>query len=295
MRACFPIAIGMTVLLTASSAYATGYRIGPVSQQEGPSHASVGASIRVSSKTPSAPGSIESGSSAGLGEPSEGPGGRAENATPPSRETWCVAAGQSTVSPCYGVVPAPVGSTPPRKAGSTPPVNPAAIAASAWSRLSLVAGQIQTSPSTRTAGLAGAATWFWLSPAPSQQSLSVSAGAERVTVAAAVGDVRWSFGDGRSITAGPGVPYRPESSPSAAIRHSYQTRCLPGDRGHDPYVSSSCGANGYQVQVSVEWRISYQASGPVPASGSLPSRSTETSLDYPVSEARAFLTHGGGR
>jgi hypothetical protein len=44
----------------------------------------------------------------------------------------------------------------------------------------------------------------------------------------------------------------------------------------------------------VQWSISFTASGPVGGSGALPSRSTETSIAYPVSEARAFLTTTGG-
>ena len=72
MRACFPLAIGMVMLLAASTAYATGYRVGIGSQQEGASHASVGGSVRVSSPTPGAPGVSEGGSasSAPLGETS---------------------------------------------------------------------------------------------------------------------------------------------------------------------------------------------------------------------------------
>jgi hypothetical protein len=106
--------------------------------------------------------------------------------------------------------------------------------------------------------------------------------------------VRWSFGDGGSLVGGAGVPYRQGSVATGAIRHVYQTRCLPGDRGHDPNVLSSCGTNGYTVAASVVWAISYQATGPVSAGGALPARTTSTSIAYPVSESRAFLTTSGG-
>jgi hypothetical protein len=79
------------------------------------------------------------------------------------------------------------------------------------------------------------------------------------------------------------------------VLHRYQTRCLPGDQGRDLYVLSSCGADGYRVQAMLTWSIDYQASGPLSASGSLPSRTTATTLGYPVSEARGFLTAGGSR
>jgi hypothetical protein len=107
--------------------------------------------------------------------------------------------------------------------------------------------------------------------------------------------VQWNFGDGTQLTAGPGVPYRLGAAAAGSVRHIYRTRCLPGDQGHDPYVLSSCGPNGYHTEAVVQWSITYQASGPVTTSGVLPGRSASTSLTYPVSEARAFLTAGGKR
>ena len=178
---------------------------------------------------------------------------------------------------------------------AAPAVNPAALAASLAASMDLRVGGIVASPSARMAGLTGAASWFWLSPPPAGRSLSVSLAGESVTVSAVPSTVGWSFGDGAQLAGGLGVPYRPGAVPSAAILHAYKTRCLPGDQGHDPYVLSSCGADGYQVGASVLWSISYQASGPVTASGALPSRATSTSIVYPVGEARAFLTSGGGR
>lgn len=66
--------------------------------------------------------------------------------------------------------------------------------------------------------------------------------------------------------------------------------------GADPGTCglATCGAHGYAVTAQLVWGVSYQASGPVADSGGLPSRTTATSLDYPVSEARGFLTDGGG-
>jgi hypothetical protein len=72
----------------------------------------------------------------------------------------------------------------------------------------------------------------------------------------------------------------------------YETRCLPGDQGRNPYVLGSCGESGYPVAAVIAWRITFTASGPIDASGSLPTRSTATSAAYPVSEARGFLVPG---
>jgi hypothetical protein len=294
MRRCAGISVLVVTTLAASTTAnaSTSYQVGHNSQQSGPSHASVGATIHVTTRTPGSPGSDAGASESLSGEPSpsssSGGGATSPEYTGPNAEA-CQSTPQAI--PCYGVVPNPTGA--PRKGGAkAPPVNPEVLAASAASHLALLAGKVEVSPSTSTEGLTGAASWFWLSPAPAPQSLSVSAGAEQVTVTSAIGSVHWAFGDGESVAGGPGVPYRPGSPPADAIRHVYETRCLPGDRGHDPNVSSSCGPNGYEVQAVVEWTITFQATGPITTAGALPSRSTAATIVYPVSEARAFLTKG---
>lgn len=189
-----------------------------------------------------------------------------------------------SVLPCFTVIGVGV------NAGAVA-LNPAAMAASVAGRLTLTPGQIELSPSR--AGLAGAASWFWLDPAPQPRELSLSLGGETVRVVADPTE-QWRFGDGATLDGGPGVPYTPGSPPADAIRHLYETRCLPGDQGRDPYVLPTCGQNGYVVEAVVVWTISYSAAGPIGASGSLPTRTTESSTVYPVSEARAFLVGGGG-
>lgn len=302
MSAISLMVVLVVLLVTVTPASASGaVSIHEYSQATPEGNATAGGSITVSSSTPARPGAPGGGeggapslgSSSAPGE-SPSPSGESSRTTH-NNETWCVSEGQGTVSPCYGVVPAPAGPAPKANGPGRAPVNPAAIAETIASRLALTAGRIVASPSARMAGLTGAASWFWLSVPPAGRSLSVSLAGESVTVSAVPSTVHWSFGDGAQLAGGPGVPYRPGAVPSAAILHAYKTRCLPGDQGHDPYVLASCGANGYQVAASVLWSISYQASGPVSSSGALPSRATSTSTVYPVGEARAFLTSGGGR
>lgn len=190
----------------------------------------------------------------------------------------------NSVLPCFTVV-ARGGNA----AGGV--VSPAAVAASVARRIALNPGEVKASPSR--AGLTGADAWFWLDPAPQRRELSVSLGGETVTVTADP-QIEWRFGDGATSAGSPGVPYEPGAVPAGAIRHVYETRCLPGDQGRNPYVLGSCGADGYRVVALVVWQISYDAAGPVAASGALPARTTESSTAYPVSEARAFLVSGGG-
>jgi hypothetical protein len=190
----------------------------------------------------------------------------------------------NSVTPCFTLV------GPGSNGGGQ--VSPSAVAQSLARRVELAPGEIETSPTRE--GLTGAQSWFWLDPAPTRQSLSISLAGETVNVTADP-TVEWRFGDGASLDGGPGVPYQADAPASDAITHVYDTRCLPGDQGHDPYVLASCGRDGYSVEALVVWRISYSAAGPVAASGALPARTTETSASYPVSESRAFLVSGGGQ
>ena len=144
-------------------------------------------------------------------------------------------------------------------------------------------------------GLTGTDSWFWLAPAPRVEELTVRLAGEAVTVRAEPDAVKWRFGDRIDLIGGSGQPYRAGPPPAGAVLHLYETRCLPGDQGRNPYVLGSCGSSGYGVEAVVAWRISYSASGPIEASGALPTRTTATSIAYPVSEARGFLVPGAGR
>lgn len=298
MTAVLAIAIVFMALLSIAGppAYAGGSPgIYAYSQQTNSGTASAGASVQVSSQHAGTPENAEAVAPSGSSPPfTESASASTEASTTPPSEAPCIVAQEGSVTPCYGVVPGPAPAPPPAAGPRQPPVNPAALAAIAAARLTLGAGTIRVSPSRQASGLTGAATWFWLSPSPSPQSVSVSLRGEHVTVTATMSTVHWSFGDGGSLVGGAGVPYRPGSIATGAIRHVYQTRCLPGDRGHDPNVLSSCGTNGYMVAASVVWAISFQATGPVSAGGALPARATSTSIAYPVSESRAFLTTSGG-
>jgi hypothetical protein len=151
---------------------------------------------------------------------------------------------------------------------------------------------IEASPSASEAGLTGAASWFWLESAPVSVQRSITLGAETVTVSADPSRVSWDFGDASGEVGGPGVPYGSDAPPAEAITHVYETRCLPGDHGNDPYVLASCVSDGYHVTATTTWAISFTSTGPVVESGELPARTTQSELVYPVSEVRAFLTGG---
>ena len=276
----------------------SAYSIGQVSQQTSPSSATTGASVEVSTRHPGAPAGqantpapISGSPSADESPPAAMPvsaseSGSTGSTTPRGRTCPMLNYSPPCLAPANNSTPAPGAARPAR-----PAVNPVVVAENVAARLALVAGQIEASP--KAEGLTGAASWFWLLPTTATHSLSVALGGERVTVVAAPQSVRWNFGDGSDVVAGPGVPYTPGTAPAGAVRHVYQTRCLPGDQGHDPNILPSCGPDGYTAEALVQWTISYTASGPVAGGGALPSRSTATSIAYPVSEARSFLVAGG--
>jgi hypothetical protein len=296
--------VTLALLVAAAPACASSsVRVNAYSQEAGNEVAHAGGSITVASGTQGSHGSP--GGSGGGGEASGAEGGSAGAPAPASQGhveplgqgsyRYTGAEGQECyyltegINTCAGEEVRPAAPAQPAR----PAVNPEALAVTVSSRLSLEVGRVAASPSAQTEGLTGAASWFWLEPAPAPRSLSIVLGAEHVTVSASIKEVLWVFGDGGQLSGGAGLPYRPGAAPAGAVTHVYQTRCLPGDQGHDPNVLSSCGPNGYTVTPSVVWAISYQASGPVTASGALPSRTTSTSMAYPVSEARAFLTPSG--
>ena len=285
------LAVGLVLAFAAAPVYAhESISIHEYSQATSPANAQAGASVHVSSRSPSAPGGSEAVTPAAPAAYSYAPSAPAggESGSGTSTTPGALTCATWNRPPC--ALPPAAAPARPAAGSSQPPVSPVALATAAAGRISLSVGGIQASPSVKADGLTGAASWFWLSPAPASRSVSVSARGEQVTVSASVASVRWSFGDGASLLAGPGVPYRPESVPAGAVRHVYETRCLPGDQGRDPNVLSSCGADGYTVEAVVQWAIGYTASGPVAGGGALPARSTATSIAYPVSEARAFLT-----
>ncbi len=296
-------------MCVATAARADEIKIGVYSQKESSSHATAGASITTRSSRSEGserpPGGTRVPSTQLISVPREH-GNVAVFPTLPSESSllrnpqpygpntfWytdgsghaCAYLGDGSPL-CYTVTTAGGGT-----AGG-PRLNPAAIAAALAARLDLFAGRIQASPSASRGGLTGVHSWFWLAPAPRREGLSISLGGERVSVTA-VPSVEWRFGDGAALFGGPGRPYAPGPPPMDAIRHLYETRCLPGDLGRNPYVLSSCGTRGYPAAAFVHWTITFEAAGPIVASGSLPSRTTTTGRAYPVSEARAFLVGAG--
>lgn len=305
LAAAIVLSLGASENAPAASVPPPRVKIGATSQQVAPNKARVGATISVAVTRPAAPTPARP-----LAAPKPAPP-KSSTPTPPPLPTlradspllrrteplgpgtsWyegfegsdCIyAPGTSPI--CYDVV-SPRGR--PRPAAPPPPP-PRTIATSLAAELDLGVGRIAASPAPGVNGLTGDPAWFWLAPAPSSQQLSVSLVGQHVVVVATPDHVTWRFGDGTVRTAGAGVAYREGPAPAAAVRHAYETRCLPGDRRRLQLLSAGCRDTGYEVEATIHWRVQYTASGRVRESGSVSPRSTTATLTYPVSEARAFL------
>jgi hypothetical protein len=306
----FVVLLALVLAVSALAGRGSGISLGYFSEQAGPAEAIVGTNIKISRRQPgtsgkrggnparvrhTAPGQDKLVGGAGNdpfpGYPSLAAGSPLLlNPQPRGQSTFWYSdgSGHSCIYVAIGNPLCYVVTGPSRAA--TPALSPAVIAASISGRLDLIPGRIKASP--QVAGLTGTASWFWLDPAPGVETVSLALGGEQVTVTA-VPSISWRFGDGAAVVGGAGVPYQPGPPPPEAVVHAYETRCLPGDQGRNPYVLVSCQQDGYQVQAVVSWRISYEASGVIDEAGSVTPRTTEAGTGYPVSEARAFLVSGG--
>lgn len=290
-------------------ASAASGEFGAWSRQDGPSRAEAGGSVTQQDSAPSSPGtSGGTGSPYADGPPSYTPtettrplAPTAGSAVPyvdprfrgaQSREPFdpnATACLYFPEAPGTCPVETPAAEPPRGRRGRAAPIDPAAIAASIAASMPLLPGEITANPTTT--GWTGVASWFWLEPAPRTVAAVAVLGAERIVVTAQPYPM-WSFGDGAQAGGSAGRPYQRGGDVQGAVRHRYETRCMPGDVGRNPHVSETCTGDGYTVGAAVEWSISFVATGPLEMSGALPSRTTTTSSTYPVNEVRAFLTEG---
>jgi hypothetical protein len=139
------------------------------------------------------------------------------------------------------------------------PVNPAALAQQALSKLPLAAPSIEMAPPASTDQLVNVSTWLWINPAAWQGlSATAAAGPVSATATAIPVEVVWNMGDGNQVTcAGPGTPYNP-SNPNASTDCWYT------------WTQSSAGQPDgvYEVTATVYWQVAWTATG-APGGGSL--------------------------
>jgi hypothetical protein len=152
---------------------------------------------------------------------------------------------------------------------ASPPVDPRMIAMRIRDEMPVPGVQIASNPRR---GMVGVKTWFWITGyngLPLERT--TPAFGSKIQVRAEPERYRWNFADGTVIeTSSPGRPYPKHSH----VTHTYQR-------------SSAGLAEGYPVQVTFEFAVSFRVNGgPWQA---LPGISRSAALDFPVQEAQAVI------
>ncbi|MGR3938461.1 ATP/GTP-binding protein [Streptomyces sp. BRA346] len=163
-------------------------------------------------------------------------------------------------------------------AGDPPPaVDPAVLAQQAVDKMQLTGPDI-VSPRAAGRWTVGVPVWMHVGKSPTTfgpTSASASAGAVTVTATAKVKTIKWSMGDGETVTcAGAGTAYR----------KAYGNRNSP-DCGHT-YARTSASEPGekYTVTATATWSVEWTGGG---QSGEL-TEVRDSQVDVPVGELQAL-------
>jgi hypothetical protein len=159
------------------------------------------------------------------------------------------------------------------------------LADEAVNRLRLPAPVIRLNPlvrlgsDDRPAQMVYVPTWLWVdSGSWGTRSASASAGGLTVTAAARPTTVRWSMGEGTSVTCGPGTPWSSDTDPRQ-----------PSPTCGHTYTAPSVGT--YTVRATVTWEITWSGGG---ESGTRPALTTTAAMTLRVVEASALNRGGAG-
>jgi hypothetical protein len=162
-----------------------------------------------------------------------------------------------------------------------PVIVPGALAQQAYRLLPIPTPELGVNPPADQPQLVNLPTWLFVSQATwGVRTASVSVPGESVTATATPVQVAWVMGDGSTVICnGPGTAYDPNRPP--ASQHSTCTYT---------YQRSSAGEPDQQFAVSATatWRVTWQATGLLPASGQLPPLQRTAQLALRVAEAQTL-------
>jgi hypothetical protein len=159
--------------------------------------------------------------------------------------------------------------------------SPAALALMARNELHLPTPTIAANPPGEQ--LVSLPTWLWLAGGWAPLSATASVPGVSVTAVATPTSVRWSMGDGSTVTCtGAGTPYHVGRDPNASSP----------DCGH-VYRRSSAGQVGqaFSVTATVHWMVSWAGAG---QRGTFPDMTTTGNAAFRVAESQA-LNSGADR
>ncbi len=169
-----------------------------------------------------------------------------------------------------------------------PAVDPYAVALEAENSIVLPKPDVHVNPSP--AAVVNLPTWLWVGSSSWHAfSVSASIGSVTATAVAVPVSIRWSMGDGTTVTCtGPGTPF------AAGVPAGAQTT----DCSYD-YSISSAGQpspdgdpndGSFVVSATITWSVSWSAAGAV-AGGTLPTLFTSTSTHLRVEQVESLVTN----
>lgn len=157
--------------------------------------------------------------------------------------------------------------------------SPAELARRAYRQLVLAVPVIRTSPAVAVPQLVRVPTWLWVAPGIwAQRSATASVPGLSATATARPVAVRWTTGEGASVTCrGAGTPFRSGVDRPASASP---------DCGHT-YLRPSVGEPGgvYRLVATVEWSVTWTGGG---QAGVLPALTSTSSVDLRVAESQAL-------
>ncbi|WP_238153904.1 ATP/GTP-binding protein [Streptomyces xinghaiensis] len=166
-------------------------------------------------------------------------------------------------------------ATPP--GGAAQPVDPEVLALEAVKKMTLLGPDI-ASPKASGKFAVGMPVWMHINRSPNTfgpVTASASAGAVTVTATAKVSTIRWSMGDGTTVTCTkPGTPYKPaygkRESPDCGHLYTTTSASRPGDK--------------FTVTATSTWGIDWQGGG---QSGQL-TETRESQVEIAVGEVQVL-------
>lgn len=173
--------------------------------------------------------------------------------------------------------------------GAGAPVDPAAVAASAYKFLAIPEAAISFNPPGTTAvpALVNLETWLWIDPAswaPQYSEVEVCCPAVAVRVEALPQRASFVMGDGTTVACdGAGIAYdptRPSASQTTKCSHAYSRSSAAEPSQH------------FAVTAAVEWAATWSISGAAPAGGGAlpPARQVSDPVPIRVAEIQSLNT-----
>ncbi len=178
-------------------------------------------------------------------------------------------------------------ATPTAQAPAAPAVDPRVLALQADESLHLPAPVLELNPEGST--VVNLPTWLWLAPGLwHSYSVSATAGSVTATAVATPLSVRWSMGDGGTVTCGgPGTPYAAGAvGQSTTCSYTYRDTSTG-----QPSPDGDENDGAFTVNAVVTWGVTWASVG-APGGGTLPDLTTQASTGERVTQIQSVDADG---